>query len=161
MATDSCSWREVCSLPGLPTPHPPNISSHVPSPSLLTPPPLSKCTSLSDADFEMFFFCSICMLYFFVVLLFVSLVPAIIVNTFRPILVQLTVSSWNTASVVRWEALWMGRGCWWGNHGLPISLSDYSQLLIWVCAISMFSLLPKKKSTIYLLLFSFALFWAF
>lgn len=56
MATDSCSWREVCSLPGLPTPHPPNISSHVPSPSLLTPPPLSKCTSLSDADFESIFF---------------------------------------------------------------------------------------------------------
>lgn len=48
-----------------------------------------------------------------------------------------------------------------GDHGLPISLSNYSQLLIWMCAISMFSLMPKKKPTIYLHLFSFALFLAF
>lgn len=51
----------------------------------------------SDADFDNLFFFFLG--FFLLFCLFLS--PAIIVNKFRPILVQLTVSSWNIASVVR------------------------------------------------------------
>ena len=81
----SYSWREVC--------------AHT---LARRPPPRCRVVIVnSDADFDKVFF------FFFpgFFLLFCPFsscppVPIVIVNKFQPILVQLTVSSWNIASVV-------------------------------------------------------------
>lgn len=62
-------------------------------------PPPRCCVVIvnSDADFDNVFLFLSSFLSFF----FCPPVPTVIVNKFRPILVQLTVSSWNIASVVK------------------------------------------------------------